>query len=215
MKGKMTALLLVIAMILSAMPMAFAAEEGKYATRGEVCEMLLAAADDYNPGVRKTDILKGYADGELHEEQSVTRAEALVMLGRAFGVIPEITGSNKYLAIPQEDFTDIPSWAETELADVLASGIAGGKTEGAFSPDDYVTVGEMRLFIQRMYCVFGTKLKDNFFAAVNKEYLDSTTLPKGKSVTGGLYTDKVDRQLVELMKEISASNPEKIPKRAR
>lgn len=32
------------------------------ATRGEVAEMLLQAADDYNPGVEKTDIIKGYED---------------------------------------------------------------------------------------------------------------------------------------------------------
>ena len=36
--------------------------EDSYATRGEVCEMLLTAADDYNPTVQKSDILKGYED---------------------------------------------------------------------------------------------------------------------------------------------------------
>lgn len=210
MREKIVALLLVLAMVLGAAPaMAAATGDDEYATRGEVCEMLLAAADDYNPGVRKTDILKGYEDGALHEERNVTRAEALVMLGRAFGVIPKITGNNKYLAIPREDFTDLPGWAEAELAQVLASGIVAGKTEGSFAPDDYVTVGEMRLFIRRMYRVFGTNLKDDFFAAVGKEDLDHAVLPEGRSIMGGLYTDEVNIQLIELMKEISASNPDK------
>ena len=102
---------------------AVAMTEDNYATRGEVCNMLLTAADDYNPTVQKTDILKGYEDGQLHEERSVTRAEALVMLQRAFGEIPEIKGSNKYAAIPKENFTDIPEWAQSELADIFDAGI--------------------------------------------------------------------------------------------
>ena len=39
----------------------FAADN--YATRGEVADMLLGAADDYNPCVQRSDIIKGYDDG--------------------------------------------------------------------------------------------------------------------------------------------------------
>ena len=39
-----------------------------YATRGEVTQYLLTAADYYNPGVEKGDILFGYEDGSLHED---------------------------------------------------------------------------------------------------------------------------------------------------
>lgn len=31
--------------------------------------MLLTAADDYRPGVQKSDVIKGYEDGQLHEEK--------------------------------------------------------------------------------------------------------------------------------------------------
>lgn len=210
MRRNVVALLLVFVMVFGAMPtVVFAAEDSDYATRGEVCEMLLCAADDYNPLVQKTDILKGYEDGALHEERNVTRSEALVMLGRAFGAIPEVKGNNKLLAFPHEDFTDVPSWAELELADVFASGIVAGKAEGLFAPDDYVTVAEMRLFIQRMYRVFGTNRKDDFSATVGKDFLDHAVLPEGRSISGGLYTDEADVQLVKLMEEISASNPDK------
>lgn len=51
---------------------AFAFAEEDYATRGEVAEALIAAADDYNPGVDKTDIIRGYG-GELFEEQYADR----------------------------------------------------------------------------------------------------------------------------------------------
>ncbi len=63
-------ILLAAAMTVSA-GAAVAMAEDNYATRGEVCEMLLTAADDYNPQVVKSDILKGYEDGELHEDWSV------------------------------------------------------------------------------------------------------------------------------------------------
>lgn len=183
--------------------------EDNYATRGEVCGMLLIAADDYNLDVQKSDILQGYEDGELHEDWSVTRAEALVMLKRAFGEIPEIKGSNKYLAIPKEDFTDIPDWAQGELADIFDAGIVAGKADGIFAPDDNVTAEEMQLFINRMYRVFGTNEKDDFYAAINKDALDNAVLSEGKSIEGTLYNDITSDLLEEMMKEISASNPEK------
>ena len=82
-----------------------------YATRGEVADMLLLAADDYNPTVERSDIIKGYDDGELHEDWNITRAEALVMLKRAFGTLPELTGHNARVALKSGDFTDIPEWA--------------------------------------------------------------------------------------------------------
>lgn len=63
-----------------------------YVTRGEVADMLLCAADDYNPSVGKNDIIKGYGDESgLHEEQNVTRAEALVMvifIRQKYGGVP-------------------------------------------------------------------------------------------------------------------------------
>ena len=88
---QLTAAVLVAVTLLSqsAFPV-WAAEVG--ATRGEVAQMLLQAADDYNPNVQKTDIIKGYEDGQLHEERGVTRAEALVMLKRAFGTLPKPVG---------------------------------------------------------------------------------------------------------------------------
>ena len=65
-------------MLVSSAQAALAAETG-WLSRGEAAAMLMAAADDYNPGVQKTDILKGYSDGSLHEERPVTRAQALAL----------------------------------------------------------------------------------------------------------------------------------------
>ncbi len=212
MKKKLIALLISAAMLLTVMPAAVFADEAPaddYATRGEVCDMLLTAADDYNPGVQKTDILKGYEDGLLHEDWSVTRAEALVMLKRAFGEIPEIEGANEYIAFPAETFTDIPDWAETELSDVFDSGIVAGKAEGIFAPDDNVTTGEMELFIERMYRVFGTNLKDNYYQTVNHDALDSAVIPDGEISMGTMSGFEVQDQIKDIVKGVAASDPDK------
>ena len=139
------AALLTVAMLLGAAPLppvqaetsvqartngAVAWAEDRAATRGEVVEMLLAAADDYNPGVTKEDIIRGYEDGDLREGQSVTRAEALVMLARAFGPLPERKGVNAAQAIPADSFSDIPAWAAETLAPVFEAGTSGRHSAG-------------------------------------------------------------------------------------
>ena len=181
------------------------------ATRGEVAAMLLQAADDYNPGVEKTDIIKGYEDGQLHEEWNVTRAEALVMLKRAFGELPEPTGHNARVAIPAESFTDIPEWAQTELADVFDAGIVAGTAEGIFSPDENVTTGQMELFIERVYSLFGSNLKDDFYATVNKDTLNNLQIQPGRVISGSLYDlqDKSADAVDAIIQEIISGTYEK------
>ena len=152
---------------------AVAWEEDRTATRGEVVEMLLAAADDYNPGVTKGDIIRGYENGDLREGQSVTRAEALVMLSRAFGTLPERKGVNAAQAIPADSFSDVPAWAAETLAPVFEAGLVAGTAPGVFSPNEAVTVHQMELFIRRTYALFGSNERDDFYATANKDHLDN------------------------------------------
>ena len=67
--------ILAAGLLLGSVPFAAAADG---ATRGEVARMVLAAADDYNPGVKLEDILQGDDSGDLRENEVATRAEALV-----------------------------------------------------------------------------------------------------------------------------------------
>ena len=127
-------------------------------TRGEAAEMLTNAADDYNSGVTASDIIKGYEDGSLRENESVTRAEFLVMLDRAFGGLPTPAVTMR-VAIPAEEFTDVPEWAKAELSDVFDAGIIAGTGDGRFLPDEPVTKDQAELFIERVYSLFGTNLK--------------------------------------------------------
>lgn len=169
-----------------------------YATRGETADMLLSAADDYNKDVKRSDIIKGYGgDGELHEDWNINRAEALVMLSRAFGTFPELKGHNARVALKSGDFTDIPEWAKPELTPVLDAGLAAGTADGIFSPYDDVTKEQMEIFIKRAYALFGSNEKDDFYATVNKDALDKLELKPGRTMAGTLY-DLQDNSMEEV-----------------
>lgn len=206
-KKRILSALLTAVMLVSSVQTVLAAEPG-YLTRGEVADMLMAAADDYNPGVEKTDILQGYSDGSLHEECPVTRAQALVMLRRAFGGdLPEAVGDNARSGYSSANFADLPAWAEEDLKDVLSTGIVAGTSATTFSPNSYVTERQLELFIQRTYALEGTNPKDDFYAAMNKAVLDSSVIKTGYTGTGG-FTDlaiTVNDQMAQIIKEATAS----------
>ena len=205
---KLITTILAVAMLLG--NTAFAADN--YATRGEVADMLLLAADDYNPTVERSDIIKGYGgDGELHEDWNINRAEALVMLSRAFGTLPELTGHNARVALKSDDFNDIPDWAKSELQPVLDAGIAAGTAEGIFSPTDDVTRGQMTLFIQRAYALYGTNEKDDFYATVNKDLLNTLEIKPGRVLAGTLFDlqDESTEQVNDIIKEVISGKWEK------
>lgn len=121
-----------------------------YITRGEVADMMVSAADDYNNDIKRSDVIKSYGgDGELHEDWNINRAEALVMLGRAFGTFPKLTGHNARVSLKSDDFSDISGWAKPELDPVLDAGIAAGTADGTFSLYDDITKEQMELFIKK------------------------------------------------------------------
>ncbi len=185
------------------------AEDDNAATRSEVLDMLLVASDDYNPNVSATDIMHGDENG-LRENDPVTRAEALIMLKRAFGDFPELKGNNLYMAIPREDFTDIPEWAEAELNEVFDAGIVAGTGEGKFSPYDNVTHEQMQTFINRVFALYGTNYKDDFYNTINKTLLDNMQMEADEYIIGSLYdqAEKTSEQVTGIINEIISSTPE-------
>ena len=202
---RFAAALLAAVLAVGAIP-AYAAEPDVL-TRGKAAELLLAAAEDYNPGVQQSDILKGYSDGNLNLDGTVTRAQALVMLDRAFGDLPEPVGDNARMAIPAETFTDVPEWALEPLSDVFAAGIVAGTGDGRFSPDQPMTESALNTLIRRVYALEGANLKDDYYAAVNKEWLDASTVPAGLSINGPFYglSLTVNDQVAQLIQEIDAA----------
>ena len=200
--------LLTVVMLLALLPTAFAAEDDPL-TRGEARDILLAAADDYNPGVKAEDVLQGDKDGNLYLDRPVTRVELLVMLSNAFGKLPKPVGDSERIAFPAAQFTDVPNWAKTTLENVFQAGIVSGTSDTTFSPKGTVTEEELDLLIRRVYALEGSNLKDDFYAAVNKEWLETAEFPPGYPYTGTLYQlgYEVTEQVSGLIREIAAGNP--------
>ena len=203
---RILALLLTGSLVFGAAPAALAAED--VLTRGETRDMLLAAADDYNSGIAAGDIMCGYPDGELRENQAVTQVEALVMLARAFGDLPEPVGDTARWGGAQ--FTDVPVWAQTLLEDVFASGIVPATADGLLTPYETMTEAEFELLLQRVYAFMASNPKDDFYAAVNKEWLDTSIIQPGYTMNGTIYEIQynTNQQIAGLIKEIAAGKHE-------
>jgi len=203
---KILAILLVLALLLAALPAAFAAEP-VFLTRGETADALLTAAERYNPGAARSDILRGYPGGALDEDAPVTRAQALVMLSRAFGSLPTPVGDNARSGYDAANFTDVPAWAAKELDNVWKTGIVAGTSETKFSPNGRMTAAQLDLLIRRVWALEGTNKKDDFYAAVNKAALDASVIQPGFS-GAGTFDDlilNVDKEVASIIREVSAS----------
>lgn len=124
-------------------------------TRGDVVALLMAAADEYQPNLQKTDIMKGYEDGLLHEDMKATKLEALIMLNRAFGTLPESSTSG---VLSVDTFTDIPEWAKPEMEKILQSGIVQESSAGLFDPNETINTEQMEMYINRALELFETNV---------------------------------------------------------
>ncbi len=178
-------------------------------TRGDAVEQLIAVAQDYNPGVAQSDIIKGYGNGDLGLDDPLTRAQAFVMIRRAFGVLPELTGDNARMAVPAETFTDVPAWATEEFDDVLSAGIVAGTGNGLLSPNAPMTAQSFDTLLRRVYALEGTNLKDDYYATVNHDWMASSEIPAGLAKSGPIYDLNltVQAQTASLIADIVA-NPQ-------
>ncbi len=123
-----------------------------FLTRGEACDIILKAADDYNPNVKKEDVMHGDSSGNLNEDKLVTKLEVFIMMNRAFGEYP----ANKIMNISNAEYADIPEWAESDMEQSLAVGIADSSDGINFGSDEKVTKTDLEKYLKRVYAVFGT-----------------------------------------------------------
>jgi putative endopeptidase len=154
------------------------------ATRGEIVQSLLTAADFYNPGMNKETIIKGYENGGLKENQPVKKIEALVMLSRAFGELPKPQGNDLRIGTFGVEFTDVPDWAKEDIAKLSAAGVLAGKPDGTLGANDPITIEEFQTIIARVWSLEGSNLKDDFYETINKKWLNSSIIAAGDRGSG-------------------------------
>lgn len=112
MKKKFLSLLMAIIMVLSVSVAVYADEKSPPATRGEIVKTLLVAADAYQSGLNKEAIIQGSKNKDLRENEPAKKVEALVMLSRAFGELPEPVGNDLRSGTFGVKYTDVPTWAK-------------------------------------------------------------------------------------------------------
>ena len=182
---KIAVLLLSSSLFLTALPTYVLAQEAKpNVTRGEVVEFLLNAADDYNPGIKREDILKGYGKGEAREDQEVTRIEALIMLGRAFSNLPAPKGNDLRVANTSASYTDVPKWGQDEITKLIASGVLTDYPDGKLGVSDHITKEQLLTLTNRVMALKGSNPRDDYYEYVNKKWLNDSKIPAGEMSNG-------------------------------
>ncbi|RJE91336.1 hypothetical protein D3P07_04610 [Paenibacillus sp. 1011MAR3C5] len=90
--------------------------------------------------------VQGYDDGTFRPNQSITRAEAAVILARALGIgkdSAEITGFS--------DDSSIPSWAKAAVEALRLEGKIGGRGANLYMPQANITRSESIALLMRLY----------------------------------------------------------------
>lgn len=206
---KFVSVLLALAMTFSMAT--FTAYGEDYLTRGQVCSMVMSAADDYNPDVTKSDVMRGGTDGDLAENRQATKLETFIMMNRAFNGYPELKGHNLRIAIKNANYKDIPQWATEDMSPAVAAGIADGSDNDTFDSEAKVTKTDVEKYLRRVYAIYGTNAKDDYNAAENKTTLENLTIGDGQLLGGTAYQvdELVDSQLASLIEECVSSNAQK------
>lgn len=202
---KLLAFLLSSSLILTSLaPHALAKDEKSAMTRGEVASYLLTVADDYNPGLKKEDILKGDAKGQTNEESSVSRLEALIMLSRAFSDLPKPQGNDARSLNPNATFTDIPAWAQAEINKIAATGIINGTGNSKLEGKEAVTQEQLTSLVKRLVAVKGTNPRDDYYEFVNKKWLNESTIGAGEvaNAAGNEVMYQNQKRIEEILHEV-------------
>ncbi|UZM97864.1 S-layer homology domain-containing protein [Lysinibacillus sp. MHQ-1] len=182
----------------------YADEKSPPATRGEIVKTLLIAADTYQPGLNKEAIIQGSKNKDLRENEPAKKVEALVMLSRAFGELPKPVGNDLRSGTFGVEYTDVPTWAKKDIDKLTKAGILTGNPDGTLGANEEITIDEFQNLIARIWTLKGSHLNDDFYEAINKEWLNKSTIPVGEIMGGGFSelqkqnTDKIEKIIDEL-----------------
>lgn len=145
-------------------------------SRGQVADLLLNAASNYNKGLDRKTIIKGYEDDE---GKNASRAESLVMISRAFNTLHPPKGNNKNISDENVSFIDVPKWAKKDVDNLINGGVLSGTDDGKLNGDYPMRLEEINTVVRRIWAFKGTSLKDDFYNTINKNKVDGALASKG------------------------------------
>lgn len=151
-------------------------------------DYLLNAARRYNAKLRADDILKGGPGiDDSTNSRPATRAEAIVMISRAFGPLPEPVGNMNRSGAAVAEFSDVPDWAMAEVSNLARAKILLPANDNILRANEPISAYEFKLIISRIYASLARVPQDDFYNTINKKWLDESRLRPGES-----YNSKYD-----------------------
>lgn len=135
-------------------------------------------------------VIEGYPDGTIRPDAEVTRAEAVVMIGR----LMDFDGTKR-----ATEFTDVPAghYASGWIAEAAEAGYVLGVGNGKFEPNAPIIRGDMALIVERVFeLVFGI---ESTFTDVSADayYAEAINKILAANITIG-YPDRTFRPQVEV-----------------
>ncbi|WP_018887886.1 S-layer homology domain-containing protein [Paenibacillus massiliensis] len=97
-------------------------------------------------------LITGFTDGTFRPGQSITRAEAMVMLSRAM-TLTGLSGSASGDSTAVQQFTDadrVPDWAREAAASSVQAGLITGLSGNRLAPEQVVTRAEIATILERL-----------------------------------------------------------------
>jgi putative endopeptidase len=161
-------------------------------TCGQARDLIYSAATHYRNGLTPAVLLNSIPDGAARENKWVTRAEAFVMLDRAFYDLPEPVGDWLRIAPNPAIYSDMSDWARSAVDNLNKAGVLYVVRDNLLSGSDLMKRTELDTLLFRIYAMLGTNLKDDFYTAVNKDFLDNSTLT-GNAVVTSRFDDMADK----------------------
>lgn len=95
--------------------------------------------------------------------------------------------------------------SESQSGDGYA--VAGGEDDQKEETDedsDSVSLADVETVVRRIWNLLGSNLKDDFYANINKKYMDNSELPAGENTAGGLYDQRilVTKQISDMIMKV-------------
>ena len=173
-------------------------------TFGQARDLVHTAASHYRTDLKKEDVHQNIPDATSREQEPVTRAEALVMVDNAFGALPEPTGHLLRVAPQPVTYSELPPWAKGAVANLNKAKVLYSVRDGLDSGGEEMRRTELVHILERIYALFATNLKDDFYTAVNNEWLGKSQLPEDETSVGVMETlaNKASTQYDEMLENI-------------
>lgn len=209
MKKLLSFLLSLIIAISSSFTLTAFAQE-KVLTRSQLMDMLVSAADSYN-GAKYEDIAAEYDLSKYNPK--VTRIEALMMLQRVFKELPPLSNNRLYSVIADTDvsFSDVPDYAKGDIDALIKTGILANTNDHLLHPTAFATDEEVKTLLRRVWMLYGSNERDDFFMANEKESLQKVKIHPGYSYAGATCDmDQEKKERIDtILNEILAGQWEK------